>query len=32
MQERIETLGGRVALAARTPSGLSLTIELPEGS
>ncbi len=30
MQKRIEILGGRVALAARLPSGLSLAIELPE--
>ncbi len=32
MQERIETLGGRVMLSLRVPSGLSLAIELPEVS
>ncbi len=30
MQERIELLGGRVLLSPRSPSGLSLAIELPE--
>jgi signal transduction histidine kinase len=30
MQERIEALGGSVVLSPRVPSGLSLTIDLPE--